>query len=145
MDNFDTDMMELAIKEYCSYLPESERKKLNDELESNLKFYDEFSSRLFNLSYLLAMFTHSEIINPNVANDFIANFTKQGPSDNQYINNMYKFYLKNMSEDLIIQYGEEQGNSIFNSFRSVIEKTFLYSELCKELFENDKQVVKSKI
>lgn len=142
----DKQMVRLAIKEYCDLLPDFERKELKDQLKYDLKFYDEFALKMFNLAQLLSVFTHENMIaDESISNKIINDFINQGTIDNIYIINMYKFYFKNMEDSLFDQYGQEQGGIIIAKFRSVIEKTLLNSEISEELPTNKEKVITSKI
>jgi hypothetical protein len=132
----------IAINEYYDNLPKVERQELKDELTYNLKFYDEFALAIGNLSYLLSIFLYRDGIK---SSEFINDFIKQGPPKNQYILNMYDFYLESFPSALIEVYGEEKGTHAFVDFKSIIEKTFLYSELSFELEQNKEKITKSKI
>ncbi len=128
-------LLNSTISEYLSHVPQDERKELKEELTYNLKFKDEFETRLYELSMLFAsLFTH----NDELYNQLSRKFINREYTSNIHIIKMYNYYLN--SEDLFEHIAEiydlETSEHVANNIKSVMEKYRIKHELQIDLQHN---------
>jgi hypothetical protein len=122
-----------AINEYLSNLPIDERRLLKDEITYDLKFKEDFGSRLNELSKMLGALC---VNNYEIFNKLSINFIDREHSQNPHIIKMYNFYMDNIFEGLAEMYGQEISDNAFHNMKSVMEKSKIYYELQESLDNN---------